>query len=62
MAAHPGLFQASGFAHHPYSFFLAPDKQIGDPNFVPLADLSRLEHGLDRIFTTYGVRRQLPIS
>ena len=62
VAEHPGLFQASGFAHHPYSFFLAPDRQIGDPNFVPLADLSRLEHGLDRIFATYGVRRQLPIE
>ncbi len=62
VAEHPGLFQASGFAHHPYSFFLAPDKQIADPNFVPLANLSRLEQGLDRIFTTYGVRRQLPIE
>jgi hypothetical protein len=28
---------------------------------VPLADLSRLEHGLDSIFTTYGVNRRLPL-
>jgi len=61
VSANPGLFDATGFAHHPYSFFLAPNIQISDPSFVPLADLSRLEGGLDRIFATYGVHRQLPI-
>ena len=60
-AAHPGLFAATGFAHHPYSFFLAPAASMSDPNFVPLADLGRLEQGLDRIFTAYSVRRQIPI-
>ena len=61
VAAHPALFQATGFAHHPYSFFLAPGFQVQDPEFVPLADLPRLEHGLDRIFAAYGMGRQLPI-
>jgi hypothetical protein len=60
-AAHPGLFAATGFAHHPYSFFLAPNVQMADTNFVPLSDLPRLEHGLDAIFGAYGVGRQLPI-
>lgn len=61
-SAHPGLFQASGFAHHPYFFFLAPSVHFPrDPNFVPLADLSRLENGLDRSLQAYGVHRQLPI-
>jgi hypothetical protein len=59
--AHPGLFDATGFAHHPYSFFLAPNVSMSDANFVPLADLSRLEGALDRIFAAYGVHRQLPI-
>jgi hypothetical protein len=59
--AHPGLFEATGFAHHPYSFFLAPEVKMGDPNFAPLADLSRLEAVLDRAFTTYGVSRKLPL-
>ncbi|MHB8657892.1 MAG: hypothetical protein ACYC91_08025 [Solirubrobacteraceae bacterium] len=59
--AHPGLFAATGFAHHPYSFFLAPTASLADRNFVPLSDLGRLEHALDRIFATYGVSRQLPI-
>ncbi|MGI8430332.1 MAG: hypothetical protein ACR2OB_13770 [Solirubrobacteraceae bacterium] len=63
VAAHPALFQATGFAHHPYSFFLAPgvDTSPSDPDFVSLIDLPRLEHGLDRTFAAYGVGRQLPI-
>ncbi len=59
--AHPGLFAATGFAHHPYSFFLAPATSMSDPNFAPLADLGRLEGELDQIFATYGVPRSLPI-
>jgi hypothetical protein len=59
--AHPGLFEETGFAHHPYSFFLAPNVPIADPNFVPLSDLARLEHGLDSIFGAYEVARQLPL-
>ncbi len=58
---HPGLFHATGFAHHPYSFFLAPSRSMSDRNFVPLADLGRLEQALDAIFAAYGVRRSLPI-
>ncbi|HUE26351.1 MAG TPA: hypothetical protein VMP89_06220 [Solirubrobacteraceae bacterium] len=61
VSAHPGLFDATGFAHHPYSFFLAPSAQMSDVNFVPLIDLGRLEHGLDSIFATYGVGRRLPL-
>jgi hypothetical protein len=61
VTAHPGLFAATGFAHHPYSFFLAPERSMTDPNFAPLADLGRLEHSLDRIFTAYAVGRRLPI-
>ena len=60
-AAHPGLFQPTGFAHHPYSFFLAPGASMADPNFVPLADLGRLEQSLDQILAAYGVHRRLPI-
>jgi hypothetical protein len=61
VSANPGLFNASGFAHHPYSFFLAPSVPMPDANFVPLADLGRLERGLDAIFAAYRVRRHLPL-
>jgi hypothetical protein len=59
--ANPGLFEASGFAHHPYAFFLAPNVSMSDANFAPLADMGRLEHALDAIFASYGVHRSLPI-
>jgi len=38
VAAHPGLFDATGFAHHRYSFFLTPAATMSDVNFVPLSD------------------------
>jgi hypothetical protein len=59
VAANPGLFRATGFAHHPYSFFLGPAVSMSDPNFVPLSDLSRLERGLDAAFHAYGVSQSL---
>ncbi len=59
--AHPGLFRLTGFAHHPYSFFLAPTARFPDPNFAPLSQLSGLEAVLDRSLSTYGVSRRLPI-
>jgi len=59
--AHPSLFDATGVAHHPYSFFLAPGVSLPDPNFVPISNLGRLEGALDRTFTAYGVHRSLPL-
>jgi hypothetical protein len=61
VAAHPGLFEATAFAHHPYSFFLAPGASMTDPNFVPLSDLGRLERALDAIFSAYSVHRRIPL-
>jgi hypothetical protein len=59
--ANPALFEASGFAHHPYSFFLAPNLSLPNREFVPLSDLSRLEHAMDSTFAAYHVARRLPI-
>ena len=59
--ANPGLFLVSGFAHHPYYFLHAPWVSTSESNFVPLANLGRLERGLDRSFAAYGVPRRLPI-
>ncbi len=61
---HPALFDATGFAHHPYAFFLAPNVSYTAPQdagFVPLVSLSKLEDALDRIFGVYGQSRQIPI-
>jgi hypothetical protein len=59
--ANPVLFYATGFAHHPYFFYHPPSYTTPDPDFVPLADLGRLEHGLDRSLAAYGSHRHLPI-
>jgi len=61
IAQYPVLFYATGFAQHPYFFYHPPSYSSPDPNFVPLADLGRLERGLDRSLSAYGVHRRLPI-
>jgi hypothetical protein len=59
--SHPELFGASGYAHHPYSFSHPPARRESDPQEVPLANLSRLEHALDLIFPVYGHAPGVPI-
>ncbi len=61
VAANPALFDATGFAHHPYSFFLAPNVSLPDPDFAPISDLDRLERALDASLAAYGVKRKLPL-
>jgi len=57
--ANPALFHAAGFAHHPYSFDVAPNRLEGH-GFVTLANLGSYERSLDRIFATYGQPTGLP--
>jgi hypothetical protein len=59
-AAHPGLFRATGFAHHPYQLLLAPTLPA-DPDSVATADIPRLTGTLDGIFRSYHSSRRLPI-
>ncbi len=54
VARHPGLFDASGYAHHPYSFDVPPNTVFPNPNLITLANLGRLERTLDVIFGRYG--------
>lgn len=60
---HPGLFQASGFAMHPYpSGQLPPNAPPpGSPDFVDMATLPRLEHVLDAVTSAYGSNKRFPI-
>ena len=53
-AANPGLFQISGFAHHPYSFNAPPDRPYFLRNWITMSNLGLLEHDLNGIFSTYG--------
>jgi hypothetical protein len=69
-AQHPGLF-ATEFAHHPYSFDVPPNKVLrsgdvqnadtGHTKPITMANLDGLEHALNRIFSTYGKSRSVPM-
>ncbi len=60
--SHPGLFQASGLADHPYPQGVPPNVATPDePDYADLATVPRLEQTLDRLGQAYGSSRQLPI-
>ena len=61
VADHPGLFRATGWAHHPYGLEVSPSTPDPMPDQVTLAVLPRLTRTLDRIFRRYGSSRRLPI-
>ncbi|MHB8691382.1 MAG: hypothetical protein ACYDHH_09055 [Solirubrobacteraceae bacterium] len=56
VAAHPGLFNSSGYAHHPYAFDVAPNKRYGR-GYVTLQNIGTMETALNQIFSAYGVSR-----
>jgi hypothetical protein len=67
--AHPGLFQASGFAQHPYEQGVAPDtptssdpsRYASDPDYADLPTVPREERVLDRLNRIYGSGTRFPI-
>ena len=61
---HPALFDASGFAIHPYPSGGVPPNivlPVDDPDFVYLATLSRLTGFLDKVTARYGAGKHYPI-
>jgi hypothetical protein len=59
--AHPALFHAAGFAHHPYSFDHPPNRPIpGAPAAITLANLGALELTLDHCLRAYGGPTGMP--
>ena len=61
-AAHPSLFNTSGWGHHPYSLVTPPGFRSPDRDDVGFADLPRLTGALRTIFGRYGRGRPgLPI-
>lgn len=59
-AAHPGLFAATGYAHHPYELVFSPSRKPTDPDFLTVANTPRLSQLLARAFARYGRRGQGP--
>ncbi len=61
-AQHPGLFNASGVADHPYSGGRSPVDTKGlDKDFAIFGQLGSLEKVLDRSVGAYGSRKRYPI-
>ena len=54
VGAHPGLFLATGYAHHPYGFDVPPNHRYPDRGFVTLYNLPSFERILNGIFAAYG--------
>ena len=51
----PGLFQMTGWAHHPYELLLAPDRRQTWPDWVTTANLDDLQSLLRRIRARYAL-------
>lgn len=62
-AAHPVLFRATGFSHHPYELTFAPSTRP-DPRFFTIANLGALSHTLRYAWLRYRqpvARRGVPL-
>ena len=59
--ANAALFEATGYAHHPYDFKKTPTASQADVNDAPLSDIGRLERFLNATFSAYGVHRRIPL-
>jgi hypothetical protein len=57
---HPGLFNASGWAHHAYSLHFAPTFHHPDHQAVTIGDIPRLTRTIDRSLRRWGAGAQKP--
>jgi hypothetical protein len=58
VAQNPALFQASGYAHHPYALLTPPNRRSKVADWVSMGDLRVLSHELARIYQRYGQKTQ----
>ena len=59
--AHPVLFNATGFAHHPYAFERPPGASDPERDHAVLGNLGRLTRTLDRALRRHGSRKRYKI-
>jgi hypothetical protein len=60
VAQNPGLFHATGWAHHPYDLVSPPGLKPSNPDWVTMANLPDLSRELRRIYERYG--QKLPTT
>jgi len=53
-AAHPGLFAASGYAHHPYELIFPPNRKPRHSDWYTMANLRSLSSLLRRVRARFG--------
>jgi len=56
VAQNPGLFDASGWAHHPYGFDIAPNRPYPTRQWITLYNIGTLERVLNRTLSSFGRR------
>ncbi len=62
VSQNPVLFHAGGFADHPYSDWLPPNRDlIPSPNGTGLAEIGNLERALNRLVAVYHQHKVFPI-
>jgi hypothetical protein len=54
----PGLFRATGYAHHPYALLTPPGLRSKQADWVSMSDLGKLSSELARIYRRYGQKMQ----
>lgn len=60
-AAHPVLFNATGFAHHPYAFERPPAAPDRTRDHAVLGNLGRLMRTLDRTLRRHGSKKRFKV-
>jgi hypothetical protein len=60
-AAHPILFDATGFAHHPYAFEAPPSASDTTRDHAVLGDLNRLTRTLDRSLRAHASGKRFKV-
>ncbi|MEA2139618.1 MAG: hypothetical protein QOG56_2768 [Solirubrobacteraceae bacterium] len=60
VAQNPGLFHATGYAHHPYDMLSPPAREPKPRDWITLANLGDLTRELRRIYLRYG--QKLPTA
>ncbi len=58
---HPALFQATGYAHHPYELIFAPDTRPSWRDWATTGNLPKLQDYLSRLKGRYGRPGPLPL-
>ncbi len=61
VSQNPGLFNASGWAHHPYGFDVAPNRRYSVHSFITLHNVGQLESALNRTLSSYGASGGMPV-